>query len=402
MKNQKLKYPIGSKLLASGLIVLLFIVLMIVASQVVGKLFKDTSDELVTEYNELDAVQELKFSISQLLLPPSSYAIFGKKTDEDYFKMLVHKAEDDLRLCEKVLTSSHDLELLSEFKSTIHRVDSLGTLMFQFEKKQNQVEINKILVKINEEIETGIKTVDLLLSETKEEIDEYLSFNNTVIKHSTITILTIGLIVALIILVGGWLFIRSLIRPINELVTTTNKISEGDRRAKVNVKTNDEFQFLADSFNKMVDKLEETTVSRNYLDNILKNMFDGLVVTDNQLKIRSVNKATSDLLGYEKSELIDKEIATLFDKDGGDKASEYYSEPDIDRQAFEINNMDYLLSKSGIRIPVLLSCSILKNQNEESDGLIIVGHDLTEKKAIEEKLDHSILKVFTSLRNAAR
>ena len=85
-KEQGLKYSIGSKLLTSGLVVLLLIILMIVASQVVGKLFKDTSHELVVEYNELESVQGLKFSISQLLLPTSSYAIFGKEAELDYFR----------------------------------------------------------------------------------------------------------------------------------------------------------------------------------------------------------------------------------------------------------------------------------------------------------------------------
>ena len=125
-----MKYSIGNKLLASGIVVLLFLVLMIVASQVVGGLFKKTSNDLVIEYNELDAVQELKFSISQLLIGPSSYVIYGNDSYLPYFKLQIQEAKSDLQHCEKMLTSSHDLSLLEKFGSMIDRVDKLGSQLF--------------------------------------------------------------------------------------------------------------------------------------------------------------------------------------------------------------------------------------------------------------------------------
>ena len=375
--------------MVSGLIVLIFMVLMIVASQIVGGLFRNTSNDLVIEYNELDAVQELKFSISQLLFAPSSYANYGNRADYDYFKIQIHKAENDLHVCVKVLTSSHDLELLQEFKNMIRRVDSLGTRMFQLDHPEEKEKINSLLAILNAEIDDGIVRVDLLLTETKEEIDEYISINNTIIKHSTITILSIGLIIALIILVGGWIFINSLTKPIKELVTTTNKISQGERSAKVNINTKDEFHTLAESFNKMVDNLEETMISKNYFNNILKNMFDALIVTNDQLAIQSVNMAACDMLGYEKAELAGQDIRILLDSNDGSIPAMKNNDIDLKRQVFQINNMEYLLSKTGRKVPALLSCSALKNQHKEMEGLIVVGHDLTEKKAIEEKLEHT-------------
>ena len=384
-----MKHSIGTKLLVSGLVVLILIVFMIIASQVVGSLFKNTSDNLVIEYNELDAVQELKFSISQLILAPSSYAIYGNAADYNYFKIQVHKASDDLHFCEKVLTSSHDLELLMDFQRMITRTDSLGTLMFQLDYPQDLEQINGLLGKISQEVDTGIINIDLLLTETKEEINEYIAISQVIIKHSTITILSLGLVVALIILFGGWLFIRSLTRPINELVTTTNQISEGNRSAKVNIDTKDEFHTLAESFNKMMDTLEKTTVSRNYLDNILKNMFGVLVVTDNHLNIRSVNNAATNLLGYTKEELLESNIRKLFTNGMDDGSAIGDITGDIYNVQNRISAMEYLVTKNGPVFPALISCSVLKTQNNETDGLIIIALDLTEKEAIEKKLDQT-------------
>ena len=88
-----MKYSIGNKLLASGLVVLLLIVLMIIASQVVAGLFKDTSNKLVVEYNELNAVEELKMSFSNLLISTTSYAVFGNEKEKVYFELLICRTQ---------------------------------------------------------------------------------------------------------------------------------------------------------------------------------------------------------------------------------------------------------------------------------------------------------------------
>jgi len=384
-----MKYSIGNKLLASGLVVLLLIVLMILASQVVAGLFKDTSNKLVVEYNELNAVEELKMSFSNLLISTTSYAVYGNENEEVYFKLLIHQAEEKLEVCKSILTESHDLVLLRKFKKLIEDVDMHGFELFQLKLPKDEQQINLLVSEISKHINEGIIDIDDLLSETKTEINEYIHINNTVIKHSTITILSLGLIISLVILFGGWLLIRSLTRPIKELVTTTNKISSGDRKAKVKIDTKDEFHTLAESFNKMLDNLIETTVSKDYLDNILKNMFDALLVTDENMHIRSVNQAAAKMLGYSKSEMIEKHIKVLFQNSSDEVNSIYNDSNNLEVQAGEINNMDYLVSKSGKRLPALISCAILKNQDNHTDGLIIVCHDLTEKNVIKEKLEHS-------------
>ena len=64
------------------------------------------------------------------------------------------------------------------------------------------------------------------------------------------------------------------------------------------IKRNDEIGILANSFNKMTEDLRRTTISKDYVDNIIGSMNDTLIVVDPEAKMRTVNKATCDLLGY--------------------------------------------------------------------------------------------------------
>ncbi len=384
-----MKKSIGKKLMTSGLIVLVVILLVIVANQVVLRLFKNTSTKLVIEYHELDAIQEFKFSLSKLLISTNTFVIFGEVNYENFFNTLIEQAKLKLDICRNILTKRHELSLLNDFEETIIHVDQLAHEMFRITEPGDSDRVKKLLLNINHEINNGLDGIDRLLSETKGEIIEYEGINNTVIWHSTITVFTLGIIIVLIIVFGGLVFIKSITKPINELVSTTIKISEGDRSAKVKINTNDEFQTLAESFNQMLETLEQTTVSKDYLYNILDNMFNALIVTDNQFQIRSVNNAALDILEYKEDELINQSILVLFDEKDFNNILSDNSGGDFVKISSLINAENSLKSRSGKTIPSLLSCAILKNQNYEPDGLIIVAHDLTERNAIERKLEQT-------------
>ncbi|GAA2701669.1 methyl-accepting chemotaxis protein [Aeromicrobium ponti] len=67
------------------------------------------------------------------------------------------------------------------------------------------------------------------------------------------------LFVGIFILVGAvisYIIVRSITRPLNQLVLATDKVSEGDLTQKFDVKNNDEISKLGMSFNKMVQSLQ--------------------------------------------------------------------------------------------------------------------------------------------------
>lgn len=378
---------IRGKLTISGIFVLLFILLMIISSQVVVGLFKSTSRNLVVEYNELDAIEELKMSLGNLLVISSSYVVYGKPEDKDYYATQMYQANEKLRITKNILTDSHDHRALAKIGNSLTYADSIAGILFSLQKPIDQKHTNELLSLISKKINHSINDLDLLLIETKNEIDDYVKINNTVIKHSTITMLSLGLVVILIIVIGGSLFIGNITNPIKELVKATRRISKGDRRVKVKSTSNDELNELAQSFNEMIDALRETTVSKNYLDSVLKNMFDALFVTDADLKIRSINRATLNLLQYDEYEIVGQDLDVIFRPEIFKGNNGKKKETDLEEIVKRINSETVLISKSGTMIPVLISSAVLKRSKKPADGMVIVGHDLTEKIATEQKIE---------------
>ena len=379
---------IRKKLLIRGRVVLLLILLMIITSQIVVEVLKETADEFHIEYLEITAIQNLKLSFYQLLFQSNKHTLIENSDDQAFFEILIFQAHERLADCRKELTASHSIDILHNLDHSLEKVDSLSSSLFKLEQIDEGSRHEDILKMMNDEINEGLIQVDIILIETNTEIENYVEQSKTVFQHSTLTILLLGITIILIIVIGGVKFINNLTKPIHNLVTTTKRIISGDRGVKVRIDTGDEFSILANSFNLMLDSLENSTVTKAYFDNIIKNMFDSLIVTDNRLRIRSVNQSSSSLLGYSKSWFTGKHIGVLFGDNSNDRKESLNGKELVDEKK-KINSMNFLTHSSGKQIPALISCTILKSDIGVSEGLIIVGHDLTKKVEIEKKLEQS-------------
>src|SRR3970040_855325 len=135
-----------------------------------------------------------------------------------------------------------------------------------------------------------------------------------------------GLALLLALSVGP-LLSRSILRPLHRLEEGARRVRNGNFIARVDLDTKDELGALATAFNQMVDELTATTVSKDYVDNIIRSMVDSLIVTDEDGKIERVNDATLEMLGYQRRELLGKDIRGLFTPPGGRIPREVSREP---------------------------------------------------------------------------
>ena len=183
-----------------------------------------------------------------------------------------------------------------------------------------------------------------------------------------------GLIAIGTLLILGVQFVqlRRLLQPLKELIGFTEDIGSGDLSRRAAVGTVDEIGQLAAAFNVMAQRLGETTVSRDHVDNIIQSMGESLIVLDSQHVVRTVNRATLALLGYPEGEL------------AGRHARVFVGEiPPCRRcNAFEWK----YTARDGTTIPVLLSSATLTDADGAPMGYVWVAQDMTERKKAQETL----------------
>lgn len=87
-------------------------------------------------------------------------------------------------------------------------------------------------------------------------------------------------------------FARYLSKPIKDMVKATAKISDAGLSSRVNIKTSGELQVLTESFNQMLDSLEKTTDSKEFVETVLNSINDPIVIVDaDDYRISRANEA---------------------------------------------------------------------------------------------------------------
>ncbi len=184
----------------------------------------------------------------------------------------------------------------------------------------------------------------------------------------------------------GLLFSRRLASPLLKLRDATKSITKGDLQHRLEIQSTDELGELADSFNRMAEELLMTTVSKDYVNNIIKNMNDSLIVVSPDGNIKTLNQATLNLLGYTEYELLNQPIGIIFEDK--ELASQWAGLIDsMKESSLIVRNIEKIyLSKDGRRIPVLFSSSVICDPDGKIAGVVCVALDITERKAAEEEL----------------
>lgn len=132
----------------------------------------------------------------------------------------------------------------------------------------------------------------------------------------------------------------------------------------------------------MSDDTSDRTVE--YTSSILRAMPSMLVITDKNFIIRRVNKNMRDTLHYTQEDLIGRSLLEIISDDA--------SSNDLLPSLFErehITNLEKMyLTKEHQPVPVLFSASVYRNVQNDVEGAVCIALDITERKAMEEKLAH--------------
>ncbi len=251
-----------------------------------------------------------------------------------------------------------------------------------------------------------------------------------------IAYVALSVIVLMIILFGVWIG-RAIFWPINALEMATLALAKGDLTQRVPIRGADEIGHLAESFNKMADRLEKATTgleaevrdrtrdlktTNEKLARIIREMETvedklrdttsfqraildsanySIISTDVNGTIKSWNRGAEKMLGYTASEMVDKETpAILHDPEEVQKRAKVLSaelgmvvEPGF--QVFVAkarlgapDENDWMYKrKNGTAFPVRLSVTALFDAQKRVTGFLGIGFDITDQKIAERSLE---------------
>ena len=165
-----------------------------------------------------------------------------------------------------------------------------------------------------------------------------------------------------------------------------------DVRAPVGEK-GDMFDALATGLNALGEELQATTVSKTYLDDIIASMTDSLIVVSPDGTIQTVNNAAIRMLGFTEKELVSQPIRRIFEWASWMHMEDIGSNK-VSREITTGVREGNLINRDGHRIPVLYSCSTIRDSSDKSKGMVCVAHDISARTRTE--------RLLNALNNASR
>ncbi len=196
-----------------------------------------------------------------------------------------------------------------------------------------------------------------------------------------------GLIVLLVAGAGAvsYAVARGLVLPIRQLSDMTARIGEGDYVLEAPFQRHDEIGALADSMQRMAERLERTTVSRDHLDNVLRSILDPLFELRADGTVLAANDAACEKLGMQADAIVGRPFASFLRLQG----------PETPEQACQLffetgvmvggRGME-LVGADGRAIPILMSPSLIRDAGGKPTGAICVARDIADLKRAEDDL----------------
>jgi len=382
-----MRMTIGKKLSICFIFIIAAMVVMGISSYVSLSRIKSSTDSVAQNSQKMREISRLRFPLIETLII-NDYVVSGDVQKKEHFDHLCRVVEDIMRDRDNMLFSDEENALLNKTEEFFEVIREKSDEIIKFSDLSKKDFIDPGSNKIVEEIDTVaaivIDNLEGLSELVRRDLEEEISRSERIKSAGIKTIVTASIITVVIGIAGWFILARIITVPLRSLITTTKIMAGGDLNPETEIKSSDEIGELAKSFNEMAEDLRKATVSRNYVDNIISNMDNSLIVTDPEGKIRTINPVTADLLGYQIDELIGSQVSEVLAQ--GELLFQKNGLGDLMKNGFLSKVEENYLAKDGRKIPVLCSATVMRDGKGKIQGIVYVALDITERKLFEDEI----------------
>ncbi len=198
---------------------------------------------------------------------------------------------------------------------------------------------------------------------------------------------TIGISAIILSILAGLFFSRQLVRPIRKLSEGARQLGRGEFEHTIEVKTKDELQDLANTFNRMGMSIKKLIgdlqvnnmrllVEQAKLNNIISSVSDGVVALNSKGEIVSSNPPAAKMVGLQPMNIDGKPLSEVFKWEHDEKPFT----PDLETVGTQ-QYKDLTLKNDKSVVYVDIMVSVLENKTGNVSTIITI-HDQSESREL--------------------
>jgi diguanylate cyclase (GGDEF)-like protein/PAS domain S-box-containing protein len=187
-----------------------------------------------------------------------------------------------------------------------------------------------------------------------------------------------GFVLLLAALAIAWRIARSVEAGIEAVRETAARLAAGDWSRPVSGFDGGPAGDIAVSLESLREGLLQRESAARWLDVMLDSMSDAVFVTSPEGRIKRVNAAATELIGWSLDELLGRDVATLV----AEQDRERFNIEQASQETVELT----VRTRAGQTIPVSLSGSRLAAPDPQFEGCLFVARNITDRKRAERRI----------------
>ncbi len=208
--------------------------------------------------------------------------------------------------------------------------------------------------------------------------DDAMSSIERIVWRRLPPVIASGLLLTLLAGLVMWRMVLRIDRGVAALMHSAEQIGSGHQAEPVTATGVREISAIEDSLERMRQALAQTTISRDYLGIVLNSMSDAVLVTSTDGRVRTANRAATQLLGLGLERLVGVDLVSLIAED--------HRATFDPAKVLAAPGETVLSTARGQTIPVSVSASAISSDDPRFKGSIFVLRDITERKRAERRI----------------
>ena len=387
------------KIILTLALIIPVMVVFIILFHIAQKKNEEQSVGIAHSYQVIDQIDVLVSDMQDAETGKRGFIITNNKSFLEPYARSIQKVDTDLaQLREMTQDNPTQQKHLNEFEPVMRNsLSYMAETIALTEEQGLQAAVKRVSAKTGKALMDRMRTIlgnmineeQRLVAEQKKNHSEALA---AIYKGEAVFIFTISAIAFIM----GFVLIRSIMWPLNELNRGAKKLGAGKYATRLNFLYQDEFNELAKTFNLMAEAVQIRTQE---LDGIVSTMADGLIIMDSQGAIRSLNPAAERMFDYTVNELMDKHVNQLLPlfyddikRQDGSVSSGYRSELNGKRKDGSLLPLELALSEMVIDGKYMFNC-LLRDVSVQKNAQMALLNNEARLSAVIETVVEGIITI---------
>jgi len=201
-------------------------------------------------------------------------------------------------------------------------------------------------------------------------------------------IVTLSIVTLVIIFLATWFgfaLAKGITVPIQNLAEATDKITKGDLDTHIDIEADDEIGVLVKSFNQMTRDLKKSKDGleqrRKYIETVLRNVSAGIVSTDKNGIITTVNHAAEKMFDIKTEKVLFQHYRNLLIPEHLALVDEFLQEMKENNESSLEKQLELMFKDKALTI--LLMVTTIRDDEGNDSGIVVVFEDLTQLQKAE-------------------